>query len=286
VAAANSWPAKAAAGAQTPTGDGLWVAHANGRVEAYYAKNYGGASGVRLNRPITGMAATPTGKGYWLVAGDGGIFGYGDAKFYGSTGNIRLNKPVFSMAPTKDGKGYWLVASDGGIFGYGDARFYGSLGAVRLNQPIIGLTTTPSGKGYWMVARDGGIFGFGDARHYGSLGGRGFHDVIGMARTPSGKGYWLLRKLGSNCTSYGFIPSIPDVILPLKHYACPTVYAFGDALVVNNSPSKSPFSNAVDLDFVNNPVAAIVSNSVTQRVIVPRANGGYDAFGPFTPGRP
>jgi hypothetical protein len=30
------------------------------------------------------MAASPTARGYWFVAADGGVFGFGDARFYGS----------------------------------------------------------------------------------------------------------------------------------------------------------------------------------------------------------
>jgi hypothetical protein len=58
-----------------------------------------------------------------LVSTDGGVFGYGDARFYGSTGGIVLSRPVVGMATTSDGGGYWLVAAGGGTFAYGDARF-------------------------------------------------------------------------------------------------------------------------------------------------------------------
>ena len=40
---------------------------------------FGSTGGIRLNKPVVGMAATPSGHGYWLVASDGGIFSYGDA---------------------------------------------------------------------------------------------------------------------------------------------------------------------------------------------------------------
>jgi hypothetical protein len=39
---------------------------------------------MRLNQPIVGMAVSPTARGYWFVAADGGVFGFGDARFYGS----------------------------------------------------------------------------------------------------------------------------------------------------------------------------------------------------------
>ena len=59
---------------------------------------YGSAGGLKLNKPVVGIAATPDGKGYWLVAADGGIFDYGDAGFFGSAGSIKLNQPVVGMA--------------------------------------------------------------------------------------------------------------------------------------------------------------------------------------------
>ena len=141
--------------------------------------------------------ATPPAKGYWLGASDGGIFGFGEAKFFGSTGAITLNRPIVGMAASPTGNGYWLVASDGGIFGFGDATFFGSTGALTLNKPIVGMATTPTGKGYWLVASDGGIFGFGDAKFFGSTGALTLNKpIVGMAATPTGKGYWLVASDG------------------------------------------------------------------------------------------
>ena len=122
------------------------------------------------NAPVVGMAATPDGGGYWLVARDGGVFGYGDARFFGSAGALPLNAPVVGMAATPDGGGYWLVARDGGVFGYGDAAFFGSAGSLALNAPVVGMAATRDGRGYWLVAADGGIFSYGDARFWGSTG--------------------------------------------------------------------------------------------------------------------
>ena len=158
---------------------------------------YGSTGGLRLNKPVVGMAATPDGGGYWLVASDGGVFTYGDAAYYGSTGSLRLNKPVVGMAATPDGGGYWLVASDGGVFRFGDAVFLGSAGSLHLNAPIVGMAATPDGGGYWLVASDGGIFNYGDAAFYGSTGGLRLNKpVVGMAATPDGGGYWLVASDG------------------------------------------------------------------------------------------
>lgn len=52
----------------------------------------------RTNNPSWGMTPAPDGIGYWLVASDGGVFGFGDARFYGSTGNDHRDQPVVGVA--------------------------------------------------------------------------------------------------------------------------------------------------------------------------------------------
>ena len=96
-----------------PTG-GYWTTTWLGVVTAHGgAPTFGSPaqSGIKLAKPIVGMAATPDGQGYWLVATDGGVFSYGDAKFYGSTGAIHLNQPIVNMESTPDGRatGSWRV---------------------------------------------------------------------------------------------------------------------------------------------------------------------------------
>ena len=185
---------------------GYWTVTGAGALTSFGGAVISGSpatSGIRLVKPIVGMAPTPDGRGYWLVASDGGVFSYGDAVFYGSTGAIHLNQPIVGMAPTPDGRGYWLVASDGGVFSYGDAVFYGSTGAIHLNQPIVGMAPTPDGRGYWLVASDGGVFSYGDAVFYGSTGAIHLNQpIVGMAPTPDGRGYWLVASDGG-VFSYG-----------------------------------------------------------------------------------
>ena len=120
-----------------PAESGYRLAGRDGNVFSFGATYSGSAAGVPLAAPIVGIASTPQ-FGYWLASADGGVFGYGDARFYGSAGSVRLAEPVVGMAATPSGRGYWLAASDGGIFGYGDARFHGSP-AGKVPAPIVGI---------------------------------------------------------------------------------------------------------------------------------------------------
>lgn len=98
---------------------------ATGGIFAFDAPFLGSTGGIRLNKPVNGMAATRSGNGYWFVASDGGIFDYGDAPFDGSAGSLQLAAPVVGMAPDNPTGGYWLLGSDGGIFAY-NAPFLGA----------------------------------------------------------------------------------------------------------------------------------------------------------------
>jgi hypothetical protein len=185
-----------------PSNHGYYLVAGDGGIFPFgSATGYGSTGGMKLNKPVVGIASNPKGRGYWVVAADGGIFPFGpDTTGYGSTGGIHLNQPVVGMAATPDGKGYWLVATDGGIFPFGDAGGYGSTGSTRLNKPIVGMAATADGKGYWLVAADGGIFPFGDAQQqsYGSAGNLTLDSpVVGMTRTVSGAGYWLVTAKGT-----------------------------------------------------------------------------------------
>jgi thermitase len=186
-------PAKPIVGVASAGGGAYWMVGSDGGIFSFGAPFLGSTGGIRLNRPIVGMASTPTHKGYWLVASDGGIFTFGDARFRGSTGGIRLNKPIVGMAPTPSGNGYWLVASDGGIFSFGDARFAGSTGSLRLASPIVGMAAAGPAS-YWLVAGDGGMFAFGGAPFHGSAAGSAPAPVVGMAAGPGG--YWLATRDG------------------------------------------------------------------------------------------
>ncbi|MEO6121844.1 MAG: hypothetical protein ABIW46_03770, partial [Acidimicrobiales bacterium] len=166
-------------------GPGSWLAAADGGVFALgRAPFLGSAGGLRLARPVVGLAPSPTGKGYWLVASDGGVFAFGDATFKGSTGGRPLAVPIVGMAPTPSGAGYWLVAGDGGVFAFGDAVFAGSAAGRRLSAPVVGVEMASGSEGYWLAGADGGVFAFGTP-FGGSLGGtRVRAAIVAMAGLP------------------------------------------------------------------------------------------------------
>ncbi|HUR18956.1 MAG TPA: hypothetical protein VMZ51_08490 [Acidimicrobiales bacterium] len=225
---------------------GYWSVASDGGIFAFGGAPFlGSTGGIKLNKPVVGMARTPTGKGYWLVATDGGVFAFGDAAFHGSTGAIKLNQPIVGMAATPSGKGYWLVASDGGIFAFGDAAFKGSTGAIKLNKPVVGMSSTPTGKGYYLVATDGGIFAFGDAVFKGSTGAIKLNQPIkGMATTPTGRGYWLVASDGG-------------------------IFAFGDAA----------FKGSTGAIKLNKPIVGMAATPSGQGYWLVATDGGIFAFG-------
>jgi len=208
------------------------------------ARFHGSLGGMRLNRPVVGMAATRTNNGYYLVAADGGVFAFGDAVYRGSTGRLALSQPIVGMALTPSGNGYWLAARDGGVFAFGDARFLGSTGGQRLAQPVVGITASPTGNGYHLVAADGGVFAFGDARFLGSMGGKRLaRPIVGIATTP-GNGYWLVASDGG-------------------------VFAFGDARFVGSTGGLR----------LNQPVVGIGRSGSDRGYFLVASDGGVFAFG-------
>ncbi|MGH9099926.1 MAG: hypothetical protein ACRDV8_06820, partial [Acidimicrobiales bacterium] len=106
--------------------------------------------------------AAPTGQGYWLVESNGGVYGFGAARFYGSLAGEHLGHPIVGMTVTPGGEGYWLVASDGGVFSFGDAHFWGSVPGKKVQiTDAIGIVATHTGAGYY-VETPSARYGFGD----------------------------------------------------------------------------------------------------------------------------
>jgi hypothetical protein len=178
-----------------------WAVASDGGVFAFGGLPfYGSMGGVKLNKPMVGIAPTmgpvgADGKGYWTVASDGGVFTFGSAPFRGSMGAVKLNKPMVGIAADPATGGYWTVASDGGVFAF-DAPFFGSMGAVKLNRPVVAMAATPDGRGYWLFASDGGVFAFGDAPFSGSLGKLTLKAPIVGATAPDLGGYWMVASDG------------------------------------------------------------------------------------------
>jgi ribosomal protein L24E len=254
-AGGNVFPKFVVGGFPSASGNGFWLAFANGAVDHFGdAVFYGDAHLLPLQGPVRGGARVEPGNGYWLVASDGGIFSYGSARFFGSMGGTTLSQPVFSMASTKSGNGYWLVARDGGIFSFGDARFYGSTGAIKLVRPVVGLVAHASGKGYTMVASDGGVFDFGDNGYHGSLPGIGISvsDVVGLARTPSGRGYWIVRSGGQvypfgNANRFRAYTAPPcDPVVGIIARPAGTVFHFQGYRLVLRSGATIAFGSGLD----------------------------------------
>src|SRR5204863_163435 len=105
VVAATTRPVTAAPVPAAAPSAGYWLVASDGGVFNYGdASFFGSTGGLRLAKPVVGIAGTPTGKGYWLVASDGGIFAFGDARFLGSTGGLMLKRPVVGLVPTRFGK--------------------------------------------------------------------------------------------------------------------------------------------------------------------------------------
>ena len=131
----------------SPSGSGYWFVASDGGIFSFGdAAFFGSAGNVKLNKPITAMAATPSGKGYWFTASDGGIFSYGDAKFFGAAPQRPTTgeRNVAAMVPTPDGAGYWQASSTGELLAFGSAGDLGGLSGA-LARPIVGMTAVPAG---------------------------------------------------------------------------------------------------------------------------------------------
>jgi hypothetical protein len=101
---------------------------------------HGSLGSVKLNQPITSVAAT-AGGGYWMIGGDGGIFTFGDAAFHGSlpgmaSTSARTGKRIRATA---GGAGYYILGDDGQVFSFGAAAPHGSIpGLVAADLVLAG----------------------------------------------------------------------------------------------------------------------------------------------------
>ena len=162
----SAWPRRR-------SGHGYWLVASDGGIFTFGdARFHGSTGGIRLNKPIVGMAATPTGQRLLARRVRRRHLHLRRRPL------LRLDRrhppqPARSSAwpRTPTGHGYWLVASDGGIFTFGDARFYGSTGGRHARAARSSAWRRPRPATATGSSRaDGGIFTFGDA-HVLRLGG-------------------------------------------------------------------------------------------------------------------
>lgn len=176
---------------------GYYLAAGDGGVFSFgHAVFHGSLTGVRLSKPIVGIAGPADGSGYYLAGGDGGVFAFGSVAFHGS-GVGETDTPIVGIAVTPDSGGYWLVGADGSVFAFGDAQLYGSLAGHHLDKPIVGIAATSDGGGYWLVGGDGGVFSFGDAPFFGSAAGKPTDGTVVGITAPPGGGYVLTTSEGA-----------------------------------------------------------------------------------------
>ena len=141
---------------------------------------------------------------------DGGVLGFGTARFLGSPLGVKVSAPIVAMAATPDGAGYWLAGADGAVYSFGDAHYFGAPAATGgTPDPVVGFAPTPLGNGYWLVTSHGAVYSYGAAHYYGSLGHSNLHNipVVAIASSANGLGYWLVQG-GGEVVPYGDAPRL------------------------------------------------------------------------------
>ncbi|MEZ5279615.1 MAG: hypothetical protein R2770_04010 [Acidimicrobiales bacterium] len=193
--------------AVTSTGQGYWVAHADGLVTAHGdAKYFGDVSWVALDQPIVAIAAAANDAGYYLLAADGGVFAIPvTLPWYGSVPEVAGDTGTRAVAIQITGAGYRVFHDDGGVFAFGDATFAGSVPGVlppgaALDRPIVDAIQGPDSDSYGLIGGDGGVFAFGMV-FAGSAGGTGRSDIVGAS--PDGEGGYVLASTNGELTRFG-----------------------------------------------------------------------------------
>lgn len=110
--------------ARTPSGDGVWVAEADGNVVAFGDARE--LPAVQIPYPddwvTVDVEATASGKGLWLLGADGTIATTGDADHHGNLAIPHIDEWVpVGLEPTPSGEGYRVLDSRGQVSGFGDA---------------------------------------------------------------------------------------------------------------------------------------------------------------------
>ena len=89
-----------------------------------------------------------------MVASDGGVFGFGDARFAGSCPGIGgCTGAAAAIVPDATGNGYWLITRTGNVYAFGDAHYYGAPG--NQGTPVTSAVRTADGGGYYILLAEG-----------------------------------------------------------------------------------------------------------------------------------
>ena len=141
--------------AATADGKGYWLVGADGGVFGFGdATFYGSLPQQHLvasanylaitHDAIVGITPDPIGGGYWLIGADGGVFGFGTARYRGSatqpstSASGLTDEPFVGISATADGGGYYEVGYLGGAIAFGDGgTTNGALDERRERQPRL-----------------------------------------------------------------------------------------------------------------------------------------------------
>jgi hypothetical protein len=197
---------------------GYWLVASDGGIFAFGNAGYYGSipgaglapagSGLphSLNAPIVGIVPSSDGDGYFMVASDGGVFGFGDARFAGSCPGIGgCAGAAAAVVPDASGNGYWLITQSGNVYAFGDAPYYGAPG--NQGAPVTSAVRTVDGGGYWVLLADGAVYAYGDAvARGGPVGTLGaLNEASAIVSDADGGGYWVAAADGA-VSCYGDAP--------------------------------------------------------------------------------
>jgi hypothetical protein len=83
--------------AATPTGNGYWLAAADGGVFSFGDAAYEGSGAGSFDSPTTAILAVRSGR--LLVSRDGSVLPLGRAAYCGGLGDRQINKPLVAASP-------------------------------------------------------------------------------------------------------------------------------------------------------------------------------------------
>jgi hypothetical protein len=249
------------------TGDGYYVLHANGEVDAYGATSYGslGANSLAVGITATGIALDATTGGYWVLSSNGSVTPF-NAPSYGETlvpsGGWGQHPAAVAIAAAPDGDGYYVLRANGAVYGYG-VTSHGSLaGKLQYTTiaPVLAVAIAVDSVtgGYWIATSTGGVSAFdvtGDgAPATPTSASYNGNPVTALAALPDGSGYYILHANGEvdgfDAPSHGSISA---------SRAMPEG-GFASALAID--PTTGGYYEAVDdtpLDGYYNPLRGVTS---------------------------